>query len=150
MQVCRTTEARADRPTVLNSPTSSSSGPVLMPGTGARPEGTISPARAAGSGARHQGAAAACGSSLVQVFRDALGDRRHLELGAGDVLQQLVRVNALAFRPELAEQRAGLALREPGVPEVLAQVRAKLRLEGPRTQVFGDVEAGVDVGEVVG
>src|SRR3954452_77225 len=87
---------------------------------------------------------------LVQVFRDALGDRRHLELGAGDVFQDLVRVDALALRPELAEQRARLALGEPGAAEALAEVSPQLCLEGPGTKVLGDVEPGVDVGEEVG
>ena len=69
--------------------------------------------------------------ALVQVFGDALGDRGHLELRAGDFFQDLVRVDALAFRPELPEQRAGLALGEPRAAEALAQVGAQLRLEGP-------------------
>src|SRR6266536_4234777 len=69
--------------------------------------------------------------ALAQVFRDAVSDRRHLELGVGDLFQELVRIDALALRPELAEQRARLALGEPRVAEALAQVGAQLRLEGP-------------------
>jgi hypothetical protein len=41
--------------------------------------------------------------ALAQVFRDAVRDRGHLELGAGDLFQELVRIDALALRPELAE-----------------------------------------------
>ena len=43
-----------------------------------------------------------------------------------------------------------LALREPGRAELLAEVALQLRLERPRADVLGAVEAGVDVAEVVG
>src|SRR6266516_8027221 len=86
---------------------------------------------------------------LTQRFADAVGDRFHLHVRAGDLVQQLVRGRLLAFRPELAQQRARVARREPLVPEALAQVVAQLRLERPRAQVRVDVEAVVDVGEVV-
>ena len=79
-----------------------------------------------------------------------LGDRVHLELLAGHLGQHLVGGHAHPGLPELADERAGLALREPVVAEALAQVRPELRLERPRAQVAGDVEARVDVGEVVG
>ena len=72
----------------------------------------------------------------------------HLELRAGHVLQQLVGGRPLAERPELAQQVAGLAPREPVVPELAAQELAQLRLERPRAEVAGDVEAAVDVVEV--
>src|SRR6266540_1651412 len=79
-----------------------------------------------------------------------LGDRFHLDRRAGDLAQQLVGVHPLALRPELAEERAGVAAREPRVAEALAQESAQLRLERPRAQVRGHVEARVDVAEVVG
>src|SRR5262249_3860666 len=89
-------------------------------------------------------------ADLAQVLGDALADRSHLELRAGDVFEQSVGVDPLAFRPKLAEQRPRLALGEPRVAVALAEVGAQLRFEGPRAQVFGDVEARVDVAEVVG
>ena len=49
------------------------------------------------------------GWTLGQGFADAVGDRFHLELRTGDLLQQLVCGRALALRPELLEQRAGVA-----------------------------------------
>ena len=72
----------------------------------------------------------------------------HLERRAGHVAQQLVGRRALAERPQLAQQVAGLAPREPLVAELAAQEVAQLRLERPRAQVAGDVERAVDVGEV--
>ena len=57
--------------------------------------------------------------------------------------------SALAFAPELAQERARLAPREPGAAELLAQEGAEEGLEGPRPQVARRVEAGVDVGEEV-
>ena len=63
-------------------------------------------------------------------------------------LQQLVGRRALAERPELAQQVARLAAREPVVAELAAQEVAQLRLERPRAQVAGDVERAVDVVEV--
>src|SRR5690242_12619201 len=68
---------------------------------------------------------------LGQGLADAVGDGLHLEGRAGDLLQQLVRVHALALRPELAQERAGLAPREPRRPEPLLQEGAQLRLERP-------------------
>src|SRR6266516_2158166 len=88
-------------------------------------------------------------SGLLELFADAVCDCFHLELGAGDFLQQLVGGVPLPFAPELAEQRARLPAREPGVAELLAQECPELRLEGPRAQVLGHVEAGVDVGQIV-
>src|SRR5215471_12312041 len=87
---------------------------------------------------------------LGEALADAVADRGELDLGAGHVLQELVGRRLLAERPQLAQQRPGLATREPVVAELLAQVVAQLALECPGAQVRGDVEAGVDVGEVVG
>src|SRR6058998_3604407 len=79
-----------------------------------------------------------------------LGDRVHLDLLAGHLVQHLVGGHAHPGLPELQDERAGLALREPVAAETLAQVRTELRFERPRAQVAGDVEARVDVGQVVG
>src|ERR671937_1589490 len=84
-----------------------------------------------------------------QRLAHALGDRFHLDLGARDLAQELVRRRALPLRPEIAKERAGLAGGEPGRPEALSEVVPQLCLERPRAQVRVDVEAGVDVGEVV-
>ena len=88
------------------------------------------------------------GDSGSEAFADAFRDGCHLELRARHVAQQLVRGRALAERPQLAQQVAGVALREPVVPELAAQEVAQLRLERPRAEVAGDVEAAVDVVEV--
>ena len=82
-------------------------------------------------------------------FPRPVGDRLQLDLGAGDLSEQLVRRRPLPERPELAQQRPRLAAREPRVAELLAQEVPQLRLERPRAQVRGDVEAGVDVDQVV-
>src|ERR671936_76378 len=76
-------------------------------------------------------------------------DRLHLERRAGHFLEQLLGRPALPLGPQLAQERSGLAPGEPGLTELLAQELAQLRLERPRAQVCGDVEAGVDVAEVV-
>src|SRR5215211_708450 len=80
----------------------------------------------------------------------ASGDGFELERRAGDVLEEVLRGPPLALSPQLLQQRARLALREPRIAELLAEVVAELRLERPRAQVRRDVEAGVDVAEVVG
>src|SRR5215213_4508548 len=73
----------------------------------------------------------------------------HLQSGARDLLEHLLGPHALALAPELPQQRPGLARGEPARPELLHQERPQLRLEGPGAQVGGNVEAGVDVREVV-
>src|SRR6476646_5668997 len=98
---------------------------------------------------RGRSLASADGSSGKDAAGE-LGDRVHLDLLAGNLGQHLVRGHAHPGFPELADERARLALREPVVAEALAQVRSELRLDRPRAQVAGDVEARVDVGKVVG
>src|SRR6266511_249950 len=72
---------------------------------------------------------------LAQNLANALGDGLHLERGARHLLQHLLGTHLLTFAPELAQQRAGLTRREPARAELLLQVRAQLRLEGPRSEV---------------
>src|ERR1043165_4158347 len=93
--------------------------------------------------------ASAGDSDESQMLAHALGHRLELQRRAGDVTEEVLRRPALALSPELAQERAGLTAREPGVAELLAQVCPQLRLERPRAQVCGDVEARVDVAEVV-
>src|SRR5689334_17904299 len=80
------------------------------------------------------------GWTLGQGLADAVGDRFHLELRAGDLLQQLVGRRALSFRPELLQQRPGLARREPVRSPPRAHVVTNLGLERPRAEVRGHVE----------
>src|SRR5688572_21262942 len=80
---------------------------------------------------------------------ELVGYRLELDRGAGHVLQQLVRGRLLAERPELAQERAGLAAPEPVAAELLAQEGRELCFERPRAQVRSDVVARVDVGEIV-
>ena len=101
--------------------------------------------RSAGRRRRALGPPAARARRPGERLADAVGDRLHLERRARHVLEHLVRGRPLAQRPQLAEERAGLAMREPVAAEPLAQVVAELRLERPRAQVRGDVEAAVDV-----
>src|SRR5581483_12261314 len=77
-------------------------------------------------------AAALCGR---QCLPNPLADGGELQLAAGDVLDELVRRRLLALGPELADEGAGVAAREPGVAEGLAQVRTQLGLERPRAQI---------------
>src|SRR5438445_6528866 len=86
---------------------------------------------------------------LTQGLADAVCDSFHLELRAGDLLQELVRGRALALGPELLQKRARFARGEPVRPETRPQVVAELRLECPGAQVRVNVEALVDVGQVV-
>src|SRR5215211_3024248 len=72
-----------------------------------------------------------------------------VELRAGQVADELLGRHALALRPQLAQERAGLGPGEPGAAEILAQEVAHLRLERPRAEVRGRIEPGVDVREVV-
>src|SRR5919197_1123555 len=58
--------------------------------------------------------------------RIAVAEARERE--AGDVADHLLRRQALALRPQLAQVAAGLALGEPRVVEAPAQVQAHLRL----------------------
>src|SRR6266540_802801 len=88
-------------------------------------------------------------ASSAERFANPVADRFHLDLGAGNLAQELVRGRALALRPQLAQKRSRLGGGEPGRPEALAQVVSQLRLERPRAQVRVDVETGVDIGEVV-
>src|SRR5688572_31972853 len=90
-----------------------------------------------------------CKPLLGQRFADSVGDRLHLELGACDLGEELLGRHPLPLRPELTQERAGFALREPGGSDALPEVVAELRLERPRAQVAGGVEAGIEVGEVV-
>src|SRR5213079_664164 len=85
-----------------------------------------------------------------EYFARELRDGVHVDLLPRHLVQHLVGGHAHARLPELADQRAGLALREPVAAEALAQMRPELRLERPRAQVAGHVEARVDVAEVVG
>src|SRR5205085_4644361 len=95
--------------------------------------------------------ASACGAALLgERLADDLRDRLHLDRRAGHLAEHLVRRHPLALAPQLAQERAGAAVGEPGAAELLAQERPHLRLEGPRAEVRGDVEAGVDVPKVVG
>src|SRR5204862_6634130 len=71
------------------------------------------------------------GSPRDEDFAHAVGDRLHLQGGAGHLLQHLLGPQALALAPQLAEQVAGLPGGEPAVAELLPQVRAELRLESP-------------------
>src|SRR3954465_14170975 len=82
-------------------------------------------------------------------FFDPARDRRELERRAGDVPEHLVCRRLLPFLPQPAPERARVAGREPCASELLAQVRAQLRLERPRAQVLRRIEPGVDVREVV-
>src|SRR5581483_10773903 len=79
-----------------------------------------------------------------------VADRGQLERLGGDLAQQLVRGGPLSLGPQLSQERAGLAPREPGVPESLAEVGPQLRLERPRAKILRSVEALVDVAEVIG
>src|SRR5215218_8191271 len=56
---------------------------------------------------------------LDQDFLDALGDGLHLQCGAGDLLEHLLGPHLLALAPQLAEERARLARREPARAELL-------------------------------
>src|SRR4051812_10673025 len=58
----------------------------------------------------------------VQVLAEALRHGGELDLGARHVAQQLVRRRLLAEPPQLAQERARLAPREPLAAEALAQV----------------------------
>src|SRR6188768_2232310 len=87
-------------------------------------------------------------ASAEDVARE-LGDRVHLQLLPGYLVEHLVRGHAHPGLPELSDERAGLPLREPVVAEPLAQMRSELGLERPRAQVAGDVEARVDVREII-
>src|SRR5262249_25072216 len=86
--------------------------------------------------------------SVGETLADPLADRRHLELGARDLVEQLVGGRPLADRPELAEQIAGVAPREPVVAELGPPEVPQLRLERPGSQVARDVERPVDVVEI--
>src|SRR4051812_24015287 len=55
--------------------------------------------------------------ALAERLADPVFDRRQLELGAGDILQQLVRGGLVAQGPQLAQERAGLTLGEPVASE---------------------------------
>src|SRR6185312_5856085 len=103
----QTRKFAAIKPTVTNG--------VVRPGTLSR-SGSIGRRRGSGRGER---------------LADAVADGGQLELLARHVAEQLVGGRSLAFRPELSQQRPGLAPREPGVAEALAEVRAQLGLEGP-------------------
>src|SRR5579872_1154124 len=85
-----------------------------------------------------------------QVLAHALRDRFELDPRAGDVAEEVLGRPAHPLAPQLAQQRARFAAREPRVAELAAQVCAQLRLERPRAEVRRDVEARVDVAEVVG
>ena len=61
---------------------------------------------------------------------DVLRDGFHLDRRAGHVLQQLVRGRLLAERPQLDEERAGLAPPEPVAAELLAHEASS---SAPRT-----------------
>src|ERR671931_40952 len=87
--------------------------------------------------------------ALRERVADDLRDRLHLDRGARHLAEHLVGRHPLALAPQLAQERPGIAVGEPGAAEFLAQERPHLRLEGPRAEVRGDVEAGIDVGEVV-
>src|SRR6266536_726964 len=89
------------------------------------------------------------GLGSAQGLPNAVGDGLHLDLGAGDSAQELVRGRPLPLGPELLQERAGFAGREPLRAEARAQVVPQLRLERPRAQVRVDVEARIDVGQVV-
>src|SRR5712691_5968113 len=71
---------------------------------------------------------------LGENLPHAVGHGLHLQGRAGRLLP-------LLLGPQLAQQRTGVAGREPARAELLAQIRAQLRLESPRAQVRGDVEA---------
>src|SRR5438094_3245499 len=60
----------------------------------------------------------------AQNLADPLGYGLHLQGRAGDLLEHLLGTHALAFPPELAQQRPRLAGGEPGRAELLLQVRA--------------------------
>src|SRR3954469_1981290 len=79
----------------------------------------------------------------------ASDQRVQVQLVAGQLADELLGRHALALAPQLAEERARLALREPRRPELVAEEVAHLRLERPRAKVGGGVEAGVHVAEVV-
>jgi hypothetical protein len=53
------------------------------------------------------------GTGLAKLFAEALGERLHLELLAGDVGEQLVGVQSVSFGPKLAKHSAGLSIRKP-------------------------------------
>src|SRR4051794_30741415 len=61
--------------------------------------------------------------------------------------EQAVGVQALPARPQPAQPGSGLGLIEPDLPESVPEETAPVDLERPGTQVAGDVEARVDVGE---
>src|SRR5712691_7377469 len=82
---------------------------------------------------------------LGENLPHAVGHGLHLQGRAGRLLQQLLGPQPLPLGPQLAQQRTGVAGREPARAELLAQIRAQLRFESPRAQVRGDVEAGVDI-----
>ena len=85
-----------------------------------------------------------------QRLAHAVGRCVERERRARHVCEDLVGGGLLALRPQLADERARIPAGEPRIAELLAQVRAHLRLERPRPQVVGRVEAVVDVGEIVG
>jgi len=60
-------------------------------------------------------------ASGAETLTNPVGDRGHLELRTGDVLQQVVGPRALTERPELAQQVARVTPGEPLVPELTAQ-----------------------------
>src|SRR6185503_1523641 len=66
-----------------------------------------------------------------ETLAHALGDRRHLDLRASHVAEELVGGRALAERPQLAQELARLTAREPLVAELGAEEVAQLRLERP-------------------
>src|SRR6266571_2723154 len=90
---------------------------------------------------RTEPAAAPQTASLAENLPHAVGHGLHLQGRAGHLLQQLLGPQPLPLGPQLAQQRTGVAGREPARAEALAQIRAQLRLESPRAQVRGDVEA---------
>src|SRR5205823_14178849 len=75
-----------------------------------------------------------------QRLANPLGGGFELERPAGHLVEHLVRSRLLPLGPELAQQRARVLAREPGIAERLAQIRAQLRLERPRAQVARRVE----------
>src|SRR6476619_6697491 len=108
---------------------------VLRPGTLSR-SGSIGPQ--------------ARGSARGERLADPVADGGELERLARHLAEELVGRRLLALRPQFAEQRAGLAAREPGVAEALPEMGPQLCLEGPRAKVLRRIEAVVDVAEVVG
>jgi len=67
--------------------------------------------------------------SRRERFANTVGDGLEVDRAPVDLLEQLVGRRLLPFRPELADQRAGVLRVNQAVAELLAQERAQLRLE---------------------